>query len=439
MTYEATLDYLYRQLPMFQRIGKAAFKKNLNNIIRLCDALGQPQTAYPTIHIAGTNGKGSVTHMIGAVLQESGYSVGYYTSPHLVDFRERIKINGTYVSKEFVVDFTARVKNLVEDISPSFFELTVAMAFAYFAEQNVDVAVIETGMGGRLDSTNVLRPVLSVITNVGYDHQQYLGDTLAEIAFEKAGIIKPGTQVVIGESHPETAPVFQDMAFSRQAPILFADQLLQATRVSTTLYAQNLLVTGLPSAWPTQWQVGSGAHYQQQNTLTALVAIQQLQEQGWSIPLEAIVKGLRQFKSIARFTGRWQMIQEKSPVILADCAHNPQGLKVVMDQIQQMAYAQLHMVLGTVIDKKLHPFLHLLPTEAKYYFCAPAVPRGLQATALAKAAETHRLYGEAYPSIDEALAAAKKEAQTNDIIYIGGSIFVVAEILAAQGNATGQP
>lgn len=430
MTYAETLDYLYQQLPMFQRIGKAAFKKDLTNITRLCDALDQPQQQFHSVHIAGTNGKGSVTHMIGAVLQESGYKVGYYTSPHLLDFRERIKINGDYVSEDFVVAFTERCQPLISQIGPSFFEITVAMAFAYFAEQAVDIAVIETGMGGRLDSTNIILPLLSVITNVGYDHQQYLGDTLPEIAFEKAGIIKLGTPVVIGETHEETAATFSDMAMARQAPIVFADQVIDVEQVSHTFDTLTLAIDAPLPYDVLELSLGTGAGYQVKNAVTSLMALSQLMERDVSIPKQALLRGFQHFKSIGNFIGRWQVIQEKDPMILTDCAHNPQGLEQVMEQVQQLQYDHLHIVLGTVSDKKLKPFLAVLPVTASYYFCRPDIPRGLAPDALSKAAQQAGLTGTVHPSVAEALHAAQAAANPKDLIYIGGSIFVVAEVIS---------
>lgn len=432
MTYAETLDYLYQQLPMFQRVGKAAFKKDLTNIIRLCDVLGHPQQQYPCVHIAGTNGKGSVTHMIGAVLQESGYKVGYYTSPHLVDFRERIKINGQYVSEQFVIDFTERIKPQIAAIHPSFFEITVAMAFAYFAEEDIDIAVIETGMGGRLDSTNIVLPLLSVITNVGFDHQQYLGDTLPEIAFEKAGIIKPGTPVVIGETHEDTAPTFQDMAFARQASILFADQVIRSNVASHTLSEITLDIDAPLPYDVSQITLGTGALYQVKNAVTSLLALAQLMERDVSIPKQALLRGLQHFKSIGNFLGRWQVLQDKEPMILTDCAHNPQGMEQVMEQIKVFSYHHLHIVMGTVSDKKLKPFFAVLPKDATYYFCRPNIPRGLAADALAKAAKQAGLHGTTHYSVQEAIQAAKSAADPNDLIYVGGSIFVVAEAISME-------
>lgn len=430
MTYAETLEYLYQQLPMFQRVGKAAFKKDLTNIIRLCDALGQPQESFPCVHIAGTNGKGSVTHMIGAVLQESGYKVGYYTSPHLIDFRERIKINGAYVTEAFVVAFTEKVKPLVPVIQPSFFEITVAMAFQYFAEESVDIAIIETGMGGRLDSTNIVHPLLSVITNVGFDHQQFLGDTLPDIAFEKAGIIKPGTPVVIGEYHPETAPTFTDMAFSRQAPILFAKDYVKIRLLAQQL-SHIILSVSAPLPYDVdQLIIGTGALYQVKNVTTTIMALSQLMQRDVSIPKQALLNGLRHFADISAFTGRWQVLQSEGPMVLTDCAHNPQGMEQVMAQVLTLSFTQLHIVLGTVSDKKLKPLLAVLPPTAIYYFCTPDVPRGLAAPSLAKAAEQANLHGETYESVAAAYQAAINAAGPNDLVYIGGSIFVVANCLA---------
>ena len=429
MNYSQTLDYLFNRLPMFQRVGAAAFRKDLTNTVLICEALDNPQHKFASIHVAGTNGKGSVTHMMAAVLQKTGFRTGIYCSPHLKDFRERIKVNGEPVSETFVVDFTERIQQLIEHVEPSFFEITVAMAFHYFARQDVDVAVVETGMGGRLDSTNVLRPVLSVITNIGMDHQQFLGDTLADIAFEKAGIIKPGIPVIIGESHPETAPVFRDVAFSRQAPLRFADQEIQADLTKATLIKSHFKLRGRIPFGLDDVGIDNGAAYQARNLVTTLASLDELAGLGWKIPPEAVNAGLEHFQKLTAFRGRWMVLQEDGPTIIADCAHNPDGMVLSMQQIAALPHFRLHLVVGTVNDKKLKPYLDTMPAEAVYYWCAPDIPRALDAEGLAKAGEAQGRHGKAYASVAKALEAAKRAAEADDLIYVGGSIFVVAEVV----------
>jgi dihydrofolate synthase / folylpolyglutamate synthase len=413
---------------MFQRVGASAFRKDLTNTLRICKALGNPQHKFASVHVAGTNGKGSVTHMIAAVLQKAGLRTGIYCSPHLKDFTERIKVNGEPVGEAFVVDFTERMKQLIESYGPSFFEITVAMAFDYFAHEQVDIAVIETGMGGRLDSTNVLRPMISVITNIGMDHQQFLGDTLAEIAFEKAGIIKPGIPAIIGESHPETAPVFRDVAFSRQAPLRFADQDIRAEITSSSLMESSFKLIGRKPFGLNKVKIDNGAAYQARNLVTTLASLDELAGLGWNIPPEAVKGGLENFQKLTAFRGRWMVLRENGPTIIADCAHNPDGMALSMQQIAALPHRRLHMVVGTVHDKKLKPYLDTMPAEALYYWCAPDIPRALDAEGLAKAAETQGRHGKAYTSVAKAFDAAKQAADPDDLIYVGGSIFVVAEV-----------
>lgn len=428
MDYPQTLDYLFTRLPMFQRVGAPAFKKDLTNTIRLCEALGNPQHRFASVHIAGTNGKGSVTHMIAAVLQQAGFRTGIYCSPHLKDFRERIKVNGEVADEGFVVDFTERMKPLIEAIEPSFFEITVAMAFDYFARQKVDVAVVETGMGGRFDSTNVLRPVLSVITNIGMDHQQFLGDTLEDIAFEKAGIIKPGTPVVIGETHLETEPVFRDMAFGRQAHLRFADQDMQAEIIGSSLTDTHFRLSENAPFGLESINIDNGAAYQSRNVVTALAALDELSGLGWVVGSEAVRAGLAGFQALTGFRGRWMVLQGEGPIIIADCAHNPDGMVLAMAQMDAIPHHKLHMVIGTVNDKKLKPYLDTMPADAVYYWCAPDIPRALDAKALEKAGSSQGRKGLSYTSVAQALTAAKDAASADDLIYVGGSIFVVAEV-----------
>jgi len=426
-TYQETLDYLYSQLPMFQRIGAAAFKKDLTNIRRLCDALGNPHQQFKSIHIAGTNGKGSTAHMLSAIFQSAGYRVGLYTSPHYRDFRERIKLNGELLPEQWVVDFVAEHQPLLEEIKPSYFEITVAMAFRYFAEQKVDIAVIEVGLGGRLDSTNIITPELSVITNISFDHMQFLGDTLELIAGEKAGIIKPGVPVVIGETQPETKPVFLAKAKSEGSPISFADQHLDATVVESDYTGSAYLVSRDGEPYLIHLQTELYGDYQRYNLQTVLQTVDHLASE-WGITEEHIRHGLGNLRTLSRFVGRWQLLG-RDPVILCDSAHNEAGLRFVVDQLARIPHEQLHLVLGVVNDKDLSKVFPHLPRQARYYFARPDVPRGLEAQELADRARTAGIEGTVHESVTDALASAKKRAGKNDLIFVGGSIFVVAEIV----------
>lgn len=427
--YQQTLTYLYEQLPMFQRIGPAAFKKDLGNIKALLEALGNPHQSFRSIHVGGTNGKGSVAHLLSAVLQSQGYKVGLYVSPHYRDFRERIKVNRNYISKRAVVDFVAQHQDLIERVRPSFFEITVAMAFLYFQQQKVDVAVVEVGLGGRLDSTNVIHPLLSVITNISLDHQQFLGDTLPEIAGEKAGIIKPEVPVVIGETHPETQSVFQEKALSCAAPITFADQIWRVELIDTELTQSLYRITKNEEVVYDRLAVNLLGDYQRFNIQTALQAITVLQEtKALTIEPEAIIRGFSQLKSLTRFIGRWQLLGQ-DPTILADSAHNEGGLRLVLKQLETLPYQQLHIVLGTVSDKEVEKVLSFFPKNARYYFAKADVPRGLEAVQLQQKAANFDLKGRAYSSVRNALRAAKRQAGPEDLIYVGGSIFVVAEVV----------
>jgi len=426
-TYQETLDYLYTQLPMFQRIGGAAFKKDLTNIRRLCEALGNPQEQFKSIHIAGTNGKGSTAHMLSAIFQSAGYKTGLYTSPHYRDFRERIKLNGALVPEQWVVDFVEDHKALMEEVKPSYFEITVAMAFRYFAEQQVDMAVIEVGLGGRLDSTNIINPELCVITNISYDHMQFLGDTLELIAGEKAGIIKSGVPVVIGETQPETAPVFLAKAETEKSPISFADQHLAATVVEFDYTGSTYLVTRDGQPYLIHLRTELWGDYQRYNLQTVLHTVDHLAED-WKITEEHIRRGLGKLRSLSRFVGRWQLLRE-DPIILCDSAHNEAGLRFVVDQLARIPHQQLHIILGVVNDKDLSKVFPYLPREAHYYFSRPDVPRGLDAQVLADRAHAAGIEGTVHESVSEALASAKKAAGKDDLIFVGGSIFVVAEVV----------
>lgn len=389
---------------MYQRQGSTAFKKDLTNIIAFCEVLKQPQDKYSTVHVAGTNGKGSTSHMIASVLQEAGYKVGLYTSPHLKDFRERIRVNGIPIAEEAVVDFIEQHSSFLQDQGLSFFELTVGMAFDYFAEEQVDIAIIEVGLGGRLDSTNIINPLVSVITNIGLDHTQFLGETLPEIAFEKAGIIKAETPVVVGEYQEEVFPVFSDRAKSMASKVYIADQLVDEQ------YDTDLL--------------GS---YQSQNVKTAVQCIRLLRETGLTISENSLKTGLLNVVKLTGLKGRWQILKNR-PMVVCDTAHNREGLTSVMKQLQEQHYDDLHIVLGVVNDKDLPSILEFFPKMGHYYFCKPDIPRGLDADILQKEGERFGLFGDVYPSVQKAYEAALSKAWENDFIYIGGSTFVVAEM-----------
>lgn len=404
MTYQETTEWMFNQLPMFQNQGATAYKKDLTHTLLLMEALQHPERMFKSIHVAGTNGKGSTSSMLASILQEAGYKVGLYTSPHLKDFRERIRINGQMISEDFVVDFIADNKLFFEENQLSFFEMTVGLAFDYFAKEEVDVAVIEVGMGGRLDSTNVITPLVSVITNIGLDHTQFLGDTLAQIASEKAGIIKVDVPVVVGEFVSETKPVFESIAKKSNAPIYFAQELPEVTFESDLL--------GI---------------YQIHNKKTVLQTVQLLASH-FIISEAHVVSGLKNVIKNTSLLGRWQTLQTH-PKVICDTAHNSHGLKIVMEQLQKESFDQLLLVLGVVHDKDLGTILPLFPKNAKYFFCKPNMPRGLEASILQEKAMGFGLIGEVFNSVSEAYDFALQEANTNDLIYVGGSTFVVAEIV----------
>jgi dihydrofolate synthase/folylpolyglutamate synthase len=406
MNYPETLNWLFNQLPMYQLQGASAYKKDLTNVHLLMDYLGHPETQLQCVHVAGTNGKGSSSHMLASVLQEAGYKVGLYTSPHLKDFRERIKINGEMIPEEFVCDFVNQHQSFFETNDMSFFEMSVGLAFDYFAKEKIDIAIIEVGMGGRLDATNIITPLVSVITNIGLDHTQFLGNTLAAVATEKAGIIKSNIPVVIGEYNPDTQPVFLATAKANHSKIYFASDLI------TTNYPSDLI-----------------GDYQVHNKKTVIQTLSvlnqnttfQTNESHWE-------KGLSQVVKNTDLQGRWQQLGD-SPKIICDTAHNTHGLTIVLNQIQKESFEGLHIVLGVVNDKDLDEVLPLFPKNAIYYFCKPNIPRGLDATILAQKANQFGLIGEIYNSVSDAYEKAKQNAQSSDFIYVGGSTFVVAEIL----------
>lgn len=405
MRYTNTLNWMFSQLPMYQRQGKTAFRKDLTNSIALSKHLNFPESTFKTIHVAGTNGKGSASHMLASVLQESGYKVGLYTSPHLKDFRERIKINGKLIKKIEVVDFIKNNKSFFETNQLSFFEMTVGLAFECFAKHKVDIAVVEVGLGGRLDSTNIITPEVSVITNIGYDHTQFLGETLPEIAFEKAGIIKHKVPVVIGEYQKEVFQVFEKIAKEKSAPLFLA------SKNENNTYTSDLK--------------GS---YQILNIKTVLQTIEVLKTKGFAISEKNIKNGLQKVVKNTGLMGRWQVLNEQ-PKAICDTAHNAEGLRYVLKQLEEEKYEQLHIVFGVVNDKDLTSILPLFPKNAIYYFCKPNIPRGLDALELRQQCAKFKLMGEAYSSVDIAYKKALNTAGKNDLIFIGGSTFVVAEVV----------
>lgn len=424
MSYPETLTYLYSRLPMYHRVGAVAFKKDLTNTLALCAHLGDPHRQFPSVHVAGTNGKGSVSHMLAAIAQAAGLKVGLYTSPHYKDFRERIKVNGQLMSRKAVVDFVANNRDALEQIQPSFFEATVAMAFDHFAREKVDLAIVEVGLGGRLDSTNVITPLLSVITNISYDHMDMLGDTLPLIAAEKAGIIKPGVPVVIGESHPETIPVFTQKAQMMDSPIVFAEQHVRVAEKPADMLAHSLFDVWIDGAltYP-NLLVHAAGPYLPANLTTLLEAWRHLPQ----VSETAMRYGLEHLQTLTRYMGRWQFIGDR-PMILCDSAHNEAGLRSAFSRICNMPYQTLHVVTGFVQDKDLNKALPLFPVHARYYFAKADIPRGLDAETLRLQAENHGLHGRAYRSVKHALRAARRAASPDDLIVVIGSIFVVAEI-----------
>jgi len=405
MNYIETTNWMFEQLPMYQNKGKVAYREDLSNIINLASYLGNPETKFKSIHVAGTNGKGSTSHMIASILLEAGYNVGLYTSPHLKDFRERIKINGKYVSKQFVIQFIKSNKSFFKNNSLSFFEMTVGMAFDYFAKKNVDIAVIEVGLGGRLDSTNIITPEVSVITNIGLDHTQFLGDTLIKIAKEKAGIIKKSIPVVIGETQNEIISVFTDIAKSKNSSIVFADKNVRDSFKSD--------LNGI---------------YQKHNIKTAVQTVRELNKKDFKISSSNIKRGLLKVIENTQLLGRWQQLQS-NPKVFCDTAHNKEGLVYVLKQLKEQEFKQLHIVLGFVKDKNLEGIIKLFPLDATYYFCQPNISRALEGVVLQSIFKNYNYNGKVYSSVNNAYKAALKNAKNEDFIFVGGSTFVVAEIL----------
>tara|TARA_R110002167_G_scaffold32727_5_gene105860 strand:+ start:509 stop:1720 length:1212 start_codon:yes stop_codon:yes gene_type:complete len=403
VTYKATVDWMFGQLPMYQQKGKAAFKAKLDNIWLLATHLDHPENKFKSIHVGGTNGKGSSSHMLASILQEAGYKVGLYTSPHLKDFRERIRINGSPVAKKFVIDFIKNNKSFFESHQLSFFEMSVGMAFDYFAKSGVDIAVVEVGLGGRLDSTNIIMPEVSLITNIGYDHIDMLGDTLEKIAFEKAGIIKPKVPIVISETQRETQKVFATMAAACGSKLVFADTAVKEN------YDTALL-----------------GNYQTKNIKGVIAVLRELK--GFHVNEDHIIKGLQKVVENTGLMGRWQVLGEH-PKIVCDTAHNTEGIQLVLHQIKTQKFDVLHLVLGFVKEKNLQAIFPLLPKKAHFYFCRPNIPRGLDVHILQRQAAEAGITGDAYPTVKEALAAAIKKASKSDFIFVGGSNFVVAEVV----------
>ncbi len=424
MDYLQTLDYLFNALPMFQRVGASAFKKDLTNTLQLCAHLGNPQDRFPSVHVAGTNGKGSSSHAICAVLMAAGYKVGLYTSPHLKSFTERIKINGEEISQAAVVDFVSANKAVLDDLKPSFFEMTVAMAFWYFGKEQVDIAVIEVGMGGRLDSTNVITPILSLITNIGWDHMQFLGNTLPDIAREKAGIIKNQVPVVISRKQPETTAVFESVANEQHAPIYFAEDLVQLIPVSAGSRQTHVVISG-DVQWPLNFDLKG--EYQRYNLPGIIFSLMQLQQQGWNITIPHMQRGLSEVSTMTGLKGRWQVLG-KEPLMICDTAHNLDGIREVVAQIKKQHFEKLWVVLGMVQDKDISQVLEQLPISAQYFFCQANIPRAMPAEQLATLAQNKGLNGEVVADVNEAIQIALGRAGSKDMIFIGGSTFVVAEI-----------
>lgn len=426
MNYEQTIHYLYNKLPLYSSIGIKAYKADLNNTIALCNYLGNPQNKIKTIHIAGTNGKGSTSHMLAAIFQQSGYKAGLYTSPHLKDFRERIKLNGEMIPQDFVIDFVEKMKTLSEEIQPSFFELTFVMALEYFAAQKADMAIIETGLGGRLDSTNVITPEVAVITNIGFDHMDILGDTLEQIATEKAGIIKQNIPVIIGETIPATKIIFQEKAEEKNAPIFFAEEKYNI--ISAIPFRETLKIELLNNeiAQTKIYTLDLPAFYQSKNLRTVLTAIDVIKNL-YSLNEENIKNALSHVKDLTGLHGRWEVIK-KSPLIVLDVAHNIEGIQQLINQVNNSVYKNLHIVFGIVKDKEIEKVLELLPKNATYYFTKAQIPRALPENELLQRAQKFNLKGSAYIEVNKALKAAMDKASKDDMIIVCGSVFVVGEV-----------
>ncbi|MEB2778048.1 folylpolyglutamate synthase/dihydrofolate synthase family protein [Algoriphagus sp. D3-2-R+10] len=447
MNYQETLDYLFNSLPMFQRVGASAFRKDLRSTILLCDHLGNPERKFKSVHVAGTNGKGSSSHSLAAIFQCAGYKTGLYTSPHLKSFTERIRINGQEISPDLVVQFVEENKNFLDELKPSFFEMTVGMAFWHFDKQQVDIAIVEVGMGGNYDSTNIITPELSLITNIGFDHVQFLGDTLPLIAGEKAGIIKENTPVVISETQKGTSEVFIEKAKKMNAPITFADEIWKASKESEEDGKANYTIkssdktidskvrfnrfvktqTGALYGGISHLTFGLNGNYQKYNLPGILESIAQMRKLGWDLPNKAVVEGLENVTQLTGLKGRWQTLSS-NPTVICDTGHNEAGFREILSQLETYTFTKLWLVLGMVQDKDISKVLSMLPKSANYVFCEAKLPRALPAEQLAQKALSLGLKGEIIPDINEALAFARKNAEEDDLIFVGGSTFVVAEI-----------
>lgn len=428
MNYKETLTYMFAKLPMYQRTGRAAYKANLDITLALDEYFNHPHKKFKSIHVAGTNGKGSVSHTVASVLQASGYKVGLYTSPHLRDFRERIKVNGEFITESYVVDFIEKYKSKFEELSPSFFEMTVAMAFAYFADQEIDVAVVEVGLGGRLDSTNIITPLLSVITNISKDHTALLGSDLSQIAVEKAGIIKEGIPVIIGEKQEELIDVFTSIASNKNSDIKFSDDQYETILFDLEGSKRHLVYKVKENNSIVDLSCDLLGGYQVKNIRTALCVFDELIHQAWNITEKSIQQGISEIVKRTGLLGRWQTICN-DPKVICDTGHNIGGIKEIIKQIESMDYRNLHIVFGMVNDKDIDEIFELMPKIASYYFCCANIPRALDQNILATKAKTHGLLGNAYPSVRIALEVAKANAHKNDLVYLGGSTFVVAEVV----------
>lgn len=450
MNYQETMDYLYSKLPMFTRDGASALKKDLTNTLAFCKILDHPQKKFKSIHVAGTNGKGSTSHALAAIFQAAGYKTGLYTSPHLVDFRERIRINGEMVPMEYVIDFVANLQPSIEAIQPSFFEVTVAMAFDYFAKEQVDIAIIETGLGGRLDSTNIILPELSVITNIGWDHQAQLGDQLSQIAGEKAGIIKEHVPVIISEKQEDISTVFKAKAEEMEAPIVFASEILQSKLIQKSPESQQILIqsnqelkrlsnafNGLSSEiikeYLGHYHIDLLGSYQLKNVLGIISAVLYLNRLGWNLPIRAVKQGLSNLTKLTGLRGRWERLKE-NPLVICDTGHNEDGWKEIIFNISQTPHRSLHIVLGVMADKDLNKMLPLLPKDARYYFCQVDLPRALPVGMLAEKARTHGLIGTPHDSVIAAALTAIQASNDEDLIFVGGSTFVVGDLIAHEGE-----
>ncbi|MBR7023278.1 MAG: bifunctional folylpolyglutamate synthase/dihydrofolate synthase [Bacteroidales bacterium] len=428
MNYSETLEWMFNKLPMYQRIGAAAYKADLNNTIQLLDLLDNPHNSFKSVHVAGTNGKGSVSHTLASVFQEAGYKTGLYTSPHLRDFRERIRINGVMIPEENVVQFIDTYKDKFEAMELSFFEMTVGMAFDYFRNEKVDIAIVEVGMGGRLDSTNLITPELSIITNIDFDHTKFLGDTRAKIAYEKAGIIKPSIPVVIGETHSETEQVFIDKAKECGSPIYFADQIFDCDKIYFESFTeQKFDVWKNSELYMEALEIPLMGNYQQKNLTTVMCAIDLLRDK-FNLSDDDIRDGISKVVRNTHLMGRWQILC-KDPLTIADTGHNVAGITEVVRQLAEMHYGKLHFVLGMVNDKDIDSVLQLLPRGAEYYFCKADIPRGLDANILAEKAFDMGLRGQVFESVSHAYRSAVNNARFGDVVFIGGSNFTVAEVV----------